>query len=72
LISNCRSQWPRVLRQWVCGRSLAGIAGSNPPGHGCLFLVSVVFCQVQVSGSADCSYTGVLPSVVCLNVIVRP
>ena len=47
----------------VCGRSLAGIAGSNPTGgHGCLSLVSVVCCQVEVSASD--SSRGVLPSVV--------
>jgi len=35
---------------WVCGRSLAGIAGSNPAGgNGSLFLVSVVCFQVEVS-----------------------
>jgi len=35
----------------VCGRSLAGIAGSNPAGggeHGYLSLVSVVCCQLEV------------------------
>jgi hypothetical protein len=37
---------------WVCGRSLAGIAGSNPAlGYGCLSLVSVVCCEVEVSAS---------------------
>ena len=38
----------------VCGRSLAGIVGSNPARsgrHGCLCLVSVVCCQVEVSAS---------------------
>ena len=31
---------------WVCGRSLAGIAGSNPAGnHGCLSFVSAVCRQ---------------------------
>ena len=36
----------------VCGRSLAGIAGSNTSGlHGCLCLVGVVCCQVEVSAS---------------------
>ena len=37
-------------RARVCGRSLAGIAASNPTrGHRCLSLVSVVCCQVEVS-----------------------
>jgi hypothetical protein len=39
-------------RAWVCGRSLAGVAGSNPTGgDGCLSLVRVVCCQVEVSAS---------------------
>jgi hypothetical protein len=30
---NCRSQWPAARSEaWVYGRSLAGIAGSNPAG----------------------------------------
>ena len=37
-------------KAWVCSRSLAGIAGSNPaPGHGSVSVVSVVCCQVEVS-----------------------
>jgi hypothetical protein len=37
---------------WVCGRSLAWIVVSNPAGrHGCLSLVSVVCCQVEVSAT---------------------
>jgi hypothetical protein len=36
----------------VCGRSIAGIAGSNPPrGHGCLSFVNAVCCQVEVSAT---------------------
>jgi hypothetical protein len=31
----------------VCGRTLAGLAGSNP-ADGCLSVVSVVCCQVEV------------------------
>jgi hypothetical protein len=45
---------PVVARSklWVCGRSLAGIMGSNPArGRGCLSLVSVVCCQVEISAS---------------------
>jgi hypothetical protein len=35
---------------WVCGRSLAGVGGfQSRRGHGCVCLVSVVFCQVDVS-----------------------
>jgi hypothetical protein len=37
-------------KAWVCGRSLAGIAGSNPAeGHGYLSVAIFVCCQVQVS-----------------------
>jgi hypothetical protein len=39
-------------KAWVYGRSLTGIVGSNPvDGHGCLSVVSVVCCQVEVSAS---------------------
>jgi hypothetical protein len=39
-------------KEWVFGRSLARIAGSNPAGgHGCLFLVSVVCLKVEVSAT---------------------
>ena len=35
-----------------CGRSPAEIVGSNPTGgHGCLSVVSVVCCQVEVSAT---------------------
>jgi len=37
-------------KAWVCGRLLAGIAGSNPAGG--MSLVSVEFCQVEVSATA--------------------
>ena len=33
-------------KAWVCDRLLAGIVGSR---HGCLSLVSVMYCQVEVS-----------------------
>jgi len=39
-------------KAWVCGRSLAGIAGSNAAGrHGCLSPVSVVCCQAEGSAT---------------------
>ena len=34
-------------KSWVCGRSLSGIARSDPAGV--LSLVSVVYCQIEVS-----------------------
>jgi hypothetical protein len=37
----------------VCGRSSAEIVGSNPVGgHGCLSVVSVVCCQIEVSAAS--------------------
>jgi hypothetical protein len=36
-------------KAWVCSLSLAGIAGSNTAG--CLSLVSVVCCKVEVSAT---------------------
>ena len=36
-------------REWVCSRSLAGIAGSNPAGVMDVSLLSVVCCRVEVS-----------------------
>ena len=51
-LSSFRSQWPRGLKAWVWGRSLAGVAGSNFfRGHGWLSVVSVVCCQVEVSAT---------------------
>jgi hypothetical protein len=39
-------------KAWVCGCSFTGIAGSNPARrHGCLSVVSVVCCQVDVSAT---------------------
>ena len=40
-------------KAWVYGRwNVGGVAGSNPAvGHGCLSLVNVLCCQVEVSAS---------------------
>jgi len=40
--------------------------------HRCLSVVSVVCCQVEVSATGDHSSRGVLPSVACLSVIIKP
>jgi len=37
-------------KAWVCGRSLAGIVGSNPAGAW-MSVLSVVRCQVEVSAT---------------------
>ena len=52
----------------VCGRSHAGIVGSNPAGA--WMSVSRECCMLSGSGlcdGPDLSSRGVLPSVVCLN-----
>jgi hypothetical protein len=39
-------------KAWVFGRSLTRIVGSNHSGgHGCLSVVSVVSCQVEISAT---------------------
>ena len=38
-------------KAWVCGRPLAGIAGSKPAGGMDVSVVSVVCCQVEVSAT---------------------
>ena len=49
----------------VCGRSPAESVGSNPTADmDVVSVVSVVYCQVEVSGRADHSSRGVLPTVV--------
>ena len=59
-------KWPVPLtalsKAWVCGRSLAGIAGSNPAGVMGVSVVSVVCCLRL----ADHSYRGVLPRSLCV------
>ena len=49
-------------KAWVCGSSLSGTAGWNPAGgtDACLF------------AKADHSSRGVVPSVMCMSVIVKP
>ena len=55
-----------LSKAWLCDRSLAGIVGSNTAGG------MDVCCQTEKSlPRADYSSRGVLPSVKCLNVIVK-
>jgi hypothetical protein len=66
---------PVVARSkaWVCGRTLAGVAGSNPAGgHRCLSLVKCCVLSGRSLRRADHSSRAVLPSVVCLSAIVKP
>jgi hypothetical protein len=50
---------------------LLGLRVRIPRGHGYLSLMSDVFCQ-RFMRRADLMSRGVLPSVVCLSVIVKP
>jgi hypothetical protein len=47
-IRTDRCQWPRGLRRGSAAARLLGLWVRIPPGHGCLSLVSVVCCQVEV------------------------
>jgi len=53
------------LAYWDCGFE-------SHSRLGCLSLVRVVRCQLEVFVSAYHSSRGFLPSVVCLSVIVKP
>jgi len=60
---------------WVCGRSLAGFVGSNSSGDmdiGFLRALCVVSRGLSSLRRPNHSSRGVLPSVVCLIVIVKP
>jgi len=58
-----------LSKAWVCGRSSAGIAGSNPAGGMDISsLVNVVLCRQTSLRRADHSSRGDLPSVcVCVT-----
>jgi hypothetical protein len=43
-----RSQWPRGLRRGSAAARLLGLWFRIPPGHGCLSLVSIVCCHLEV------------------------
>jgi len=62
-----------LFKTGVCGRSFAGIAGSNPAGRtdACLLRVLCVVMYRSLR-RADHSSGGVLPSVVCPSVISKP
>jgi hypothetical protein len=52
-VSRYQPIWAAArYKAWVCGRSLAGIAGSNPTGGMDVCLVWVLrVCQVEVSAT---------------------
>ena len=47
-----RSEWPRGLRRRSTAARLLRSWVRIPPGHGCLSVVSVVRCQVEVSATS--------------------
>jgi hypothetical protein len=53
-------------KAWICGRSLAGIVGSNPTAGMDVCLVQCLCCQVEVSARGRSLVQGVLPTVVCV------
>jgi len=46
-----RSQWPRGLRRGSATANFLGFRVRIPPGHECLYFVSIVCCQVAVFAS---------------------
>ena len=67
---SVKFQCPARSKAWVCGRSLAGIEFSNPTGGMDFCLFCLLYCQGFLR-RADHSSRGDLPTVVCLNVIVK-
>jgi len=61
----------RGLRRVSAATRLLGSEFESHRVHGCLSVVSVVCCQ-RSPRRADHSSRGVLPTVVCLSVIVKP
>ena len=59
-------------KEWVCGRSLAWIVVSNPAGGMDVSCECCMFSDRGLCVWADHSSRGVLPSVVCLSVIMNP
>jgi len=46
-----RSQWPRGLRRGSATSRLQSVCSNPTVGHGCLSVVNVVCCQVELSAS---------------------
>jgi hypothetical protein len=59
-------------KAWVCGRSLAGIVGSNSAGMDAYAFECCVLSGEDLCVGLNRSSRGVLPSVVCLIVVVKP
>ena len=48
---SCRTQWPRGLRRGSAAARLLRLWVRIRRGHGCLSVVSVVCCRVEVSAT---------------------
>jgi hypothetical protein len=70
-VLNSWSWWPRGLRRGPAAACMLGLRVRIPAGHGGVYLVSVV-CRQRSVRRAYHSSRVVLPSVVCLSVIVKP
>ena len=68
---NCRIPVVAQSKAWVCGHSLAVNAGSNSAGDMEASFECCVFSGTGLCVRADLSSRGVLPTVVCLSVIVK-
>ena len=55
--------WPLAVSVAVCGRSLAGVAGSNPAGGMDVCVMSLCAVRYRSLRRADHSSRGVLPTV---------
>jgi hypothetical protein len=60
---DSRSQWPRGLRRRSSAARMLRLWVRIPPRQGCLSVLSVVCCQVEVSATDDHLYRGVIPTV---------
>jgi len=77
ILGECNREEPSPAaarsKAWVCGHSLAGIGGSIPAGSMDACLLRVLFViRYRSLRRADHSSRRLLPSVVCLNVILKP
>ena len=58
-------------KAWVCGRSLAGIAGSNFTQDMDVWLLWLLCVCQSFLRRADHSYRGFIPLLVCLHVVAK-
>jgi len=50
-LHSCRSQWSRGLIRGSAAAYLLGLWVRIPPGYGCLYVLSVMCCEVEVSAT---------------------